>query len=83
MNFGTEVSEKPVAVKSSGQSFDLTMGLAGSSEMSTTVDDVTFQKTIILIHPNVRSPTISLPNSFSRVEKKKHPSIFGVKLKVY
>jgi len=72
MNFGTEVSEKPVAVKSFGQSFDLMMGLAGSSEMSTTTDDVTFQKTIIFINPNGRSPTISLPNSFSRVGKKKN-----------
>jgi hypothetical protein len=70
MNFGTEVSEKPAAVKSFGQSCDLMMGIAGYSEMSTLLDDVTFHNTIIFINPNRRSPTISLPNSFSRVEKK-------------
>ena len=47
------------------------MGLAGSSEISTRIDDVTFQKTIIFINPNRRSPMISLPNSFSHVGKKK------------
>lgn len=81
-NFGTEVSEKPAAVKSFGQSRDLMLETAGSSEMSTLLDDVTFHKTIIFINPNRRSPTISLPNSFSRVEKK-HSSTFGVKLTVY
>jgi hypothetical protein len=75
MNFGTKISEKLAAVKSFGQSFDLMMGIAGSSEMSTRIDDVTFQKTIILINPNRRSPTISLPNSFSRVDPKKKPLV--------
>ena len=70
MNFGTEVSEKPAAVKLFGQSCDLMMGIAGPSEMSTRLHDVTFHKTIIFINPKRRSPTISLPNSFSRVEKK-------------
>jgi hypothetical protein len=82
MNFGTEFSEEPTAAKSFGQSCDLMMGIASSSETSTTLDDVTFHKTIIFINPNRRSPTISLPNSFSRVGKKKH-STFGVKLTVY
>ena len=82
LNFSTEVSEKPAAVKSWGQSFDPMMGVAGCSEISTRLDDVTFQKTIIFINPNRRSPTISLPNSFSSVGKK-HSSTFGVKLTVY
>jgi hypothetical protein len=73
MNFGTEVSETPAPVKSFGQSCDLMIGIAGYSEMSTLLGDVTFHNTIIFTNPNRRSPTISLPNSFSRVEKKNTP----------
>ena len=83
MNFGTEVSEKPAAVKPFEQSCDVMKRTAGYSHMSTRVDDVTLHKTIMFINPNRRSPTISLPNSFSRVEKKKHSSTFCVKLTVY